>query len=68
VEYPNNLYGILDEFLHDKRRNIVLDIFFHEEGHPKELHDIAGGNAASQLLRESILDEIRKRNSPKRIW
>ena len=68
MEYPSNLYGILDEFLHDDRTNIVLDIFYHEGGHPKQLHDIVGGTAASQLLRESLFDEIRKRNSPKRIW
>ncbi len=67
MEYPNNIFGIIDELLFQGRNSIALDVYYNEEGHPKKIHDEFGGSEAAKLA-EVIKREIQDRNSPQRIW
>ncbi len=65
--YPYNTAGIIDQFLFEDRVSIVLDIYFHEDGHPKKIHDAAGAEEAVKF-REVLKHEVLSRNNTNKIW
>ena len=68
MDNQENLYSIINDILFENQKGIILDIYYNDHGHPKFLHDLIGGSKAVELLTESLLGEIRRRNNPDKIW
>jgi hypothetical protein len=68
MEYPSNLAGLVDELLYRDKESVALDIYFHERGHPAQLHDIIGGTEALAQLTQLLIEQIKNKNGTSAIW